>query len=191
LREISLHILDIAENGISAGAKSIAISVVENTKLDLLKINLSDDGKGMDADTVKKVVDPFFTSRTTRKVGLGIPLLKEAAESCDGFLEIQSEVGKGTLLTVQFKRSHIDRMPMGDLGSTILHLIISNPQVHWLIDYRYDGETFRFDDLQMKKELADIPLTDPLVIAWLRETIEMGIRNCQPQSTTDNVTLSY
>jgi signal transduction histidine kinase len=104
VRELTLHLLDIAENSIAAGAKTIKISVIEDTQKDILRLSVEDDGKGMDAETVQKVVDPFVTSRTTRKVGLGIPLLKEAAEACNGWLKISSEPGKGTKVDVQIQR---------------------------------------------------------------------------------------
>ncbi|RPI30832.1 MAG: ATP-binding protein, partial [Chloroflexota bacterium] len=111
MREIALHLLDIAENSVAAGAKNIAISVCEDLTSDRLRASVSDDGKGMDADLVARVTDPFVTSRTTRKVGLGIPLFKAAAEACNGCLDIVSQPGKGTCIEVEFQHSHIDRMP--------------------------------------------------------------------------------
>ncbi len=112
MKELSLHILDIVENSISAHARNITVDIAEYTNADLLQIGIKDDGVGMDTDTVAKLIDPFFTSRTTRRVGLGIPLLKAAAESCNGSFEISSFPGKGTEVIVKFQRSHIDRMPL-------------------------------------------------------------------------------
>jgi hypothetical protein len=126
---------------------------------------------------VKKVIDPFVTSRTTRKVGLGIPLLKEAAEQCNGFLRIQSELGKGTKVEVEFQRSHIDRMPLGDLTGTILSLIVGSPHVHWIFDYRVDDHLFVFDDAPIKQELDGVPLTEPDVLRFIREWLKTGIEN--------------
>lgn len=176
MRELSLHLLDIAENSVAANASQIKIEVIEDTKSDLLQMSVEDNGKGMDAEMVASVVDPFVTSRTTRKVGLGIPLLKEAAEACNGFLKITSGVGVGTGLFVQFQRSHIDRMPLGNLGDTFLHLLIANPSIHWLFYYRVDDKVFDFDDAPIKRELEGISLTEPSILNYLRETIEIGIQ---------------
>ncbi len=177
MRELSLHLLDIAENSIAAGACKIQINVIEDTRSDLLQMSVEDNGKGMDAAMVAKVVDPFVTSRTTRKVGLGIPLLKEAAESCNGFLKIESEPGKGTKLFVQFQRSHIDRMPLGDLASTYRELLIANPQIHWVFTYKKDDQEFVFDDEPVKEILNGVSLSEPSILNYLRETIDTGILN--------------
>jgi hypothetical protein len=175
VRELSLHLLDIAENSIAADAKNVTISVEENSSLDLLKLKVIDDGRGMDEETVKKVIDPFVTSRTTRKVGLGIPLLKEAAEACKGSLVLSSELGKVTTLVVTFQNSHIDRMPLGDISTTFLNLLVSNPAVHWIFVYRRDENEFYFDDEEIKTTLGDVPLTEPEVLIVIREIIETGI----------------
>ncbi len=127
MRELALHLLDIAENSVAADAGKIQIEVSEDTLADRLKMSVEDDGRGMDEALVARVVDPFVTSRTTRKVGLGIPLLKAAAEACKGGLTIQSALGKGTRIEVEFQRSHIDRMPLGDLGATFLTLVVGYP----------------------------------------------------------------
>lgn len=175
MKELSLHLLDIAENSISAGAKNIMLVVSEDTENDLLQMSVQDDGSGMSEEMSARVADPFTTTRTTRKVGLGIPFLKFAAESCNGYLEIHSKPGEGTTLNVKFQRSHIDRMPIGDLASTILHLVIANPQVHWIFEYRYDDRNVVFDDLPIKQELGDIPLSEPTVLTLLHEMIDSMI----------------
>lgn len=175
MRELSLHLLDIAENSIAAGAKNITISIEENSTTDLLKLMVRDDGRGMDQDTVKKVIDPFVTSRTTRKVGLGIPLLKEAAEACNGSLQLTSELGKGTCLTVSFQNSHIDRMPLGDVPTTFLNLLVANPAIHWIFVYQVNDNNFTFDDQEIKTTLGDVPLTEPEVLKIIREIIHSGV----------------
>jgi hypothetical protein len=157
---------------------------------------VSDDGKGMDAKTAERCLDPFVTSRTTRKVGLGLPLFKEAAEACNGFLRIQSAPGKGTRVEAEFQRSHIDRMPLGDLASTLLTLIIAYPEIHWTFQYQAfmpDGEgqiEFDFDDQPLKHELEGISLCEPVVLAYLRETLEEGIAGVQTEviRRVENVT---
>jgi anti-sigma regulatory factor (Ser/Thr protein kinase) len=192
MRELALHILDIAENSVSAQAKNITISVTEDLSTDRLLISIQDDGKGMDAQTVASVIDPFVTSRTTRKVGLGIPLLKEAAELCNGTLVIESTPGVGTLINVDFQRNHIDRMPLGNLADTYLNLLIAHPEVHWHFLYQVlrietretSGsicDVFDFDDQPIKETLEDLPLCDPAVLAYLRGIFEEGIAELQPE----------
>ena len=185
MREIALHLLDIAENSVAAGAHMIAMLVCEDLHRDRLTASVTDDGKGMDAEMAAKVVDPFITSRTTRKVGLGIPLFKAAAEACTGGLAIHSEVGKGTRLEVDFRHSHIDRMPLGDLASTLLTLVVAYPHIRWVFEYNAVAkkgsprEQFIFDTQPIIAELGDIPLTEPEILTFLRETIETGIAQAQ------------
>ncbi|NPV84849.1 MAG: sensor histidine kinase [Anaerolineae bacterium] len=176
MKELALHLLDIAENSIAANAKNITIIVEENTIADYLKMIITDDGKGMSQEMVSRVVDPFVTSRTTRKVGLGIPLLKAAAEACNGYLTIKSEPGKGTSVEVCFQHSHIDRMPLGDLTGTFLGLVIGSPEIHWVFKYTHNHHEFVFDDAPIKAELDGIPLSEPSVLGFIRQYLEEGIR---------------
>jgi hypothetical protein len=179
LKEIALHLLDIAENSVAAGAKTIEIMVEEDLANDRLKISVQDNGRGMDEALLARVSDPFVTSRTTRKVGLGIPLFKAAAEACNGHLSLTSALGKGTRLEVEFQRSHIDRMPLGDLAGTMLTLVVSFPEIHWLFHYRANGVAFSFDDEPIKKELGEIPLAEPVILAFIRELLEKGVGSVQ------------
>ena len=193
MREIALHLLDIAENSVTADAENITLTVCEDFQGDRLTASVVDDGKGMSAEMTARVVDPFTTSRTTRKVGLGIPLFKEAAESCNGNLVINSEIGKGTSLDVKFQYSHIDRMPLGDLATTMLTLFVAYPKIHWVFDYEaipsngMQEEKFVFDSQPVMADLGDIPLTEPVVLTFIREYIESGVARvrdaCKSQST--------
>jgi anti-sigma regulatory factor (Ser/Thr protein kinase) len=187
LRELSLHLLDIAENSISAGASRIVISVREDLVVDELWLEVSDNGKGMSPEMVEKVLDPFVTSRTTRKVGLGIPLLKQAAEACNGFLTLESEPGKGTKLTAKFQHSHIDRMPLGNLEDTIITLILTTPAVNWVFRYQYNDQVFEFDDMEFKEALGNLPLSDFRVIKFLSNTITEGVREARNITTKEGV----
>ena len=179
MREITLHLLDLAENSVSAGARTVQIAICEDLKADLLTVSIEDDGRGMDEETVKRVTDPFYTSRTTRKVGLGIPLFKEAAEECNGRLTISSTPGKGTKVEVSFQHSHIDRMPLGNMSTTFLGLLVGHPEVHWKFRYtaRKNGveETYEFDDQPVKETLEGLPLTHPEVLSFVRGMFEEGI----------------
>ena len=179
MRELALHILDIAENSISAGATEIKIYINEDLKDDKLIIHIKDNGKGMDPETLAIVTDPFVTSRTTRKVGLGIPFFKAAAEACEGKLTIQSKPNVGTKVAVQFKHSHIDRMPLGDLTGTLLTLIIGSPEINWIFDYRYNGHQFIFDNQPIKDTLDGVPLSEPAVMRFIREMLESGIQEAR------------
>lgn len=179
MRELALHLLDIAHNSVSAHAKNITIIVEEDSRADRLHCAVIDDGVGMDAAMVKQVADPFVTSRTTRSVGLGIPLLKAAAEASEGNLTIQSTPGKGTRIDVEFQRSHIDRMPLGDLAETMLTLVVGCPEVHWVLIYRVDDQVYEFDDALIKQELAGIPLTEPSILAYIRHELESGVKQTQ------------
>ncbi len=187
MRELSLHLLDIAENSISAGASRIVISVREDLVADELWLEVTDNGKGMSEEMVVKVLDPFVTTRTTRKVGLGIPLLKQAAEACGGFLEIESEPGKGTKLTTKFQHSHIDRMPLGNLEDTMITLLLGTPAVNWVFTYQYNDQCFEFDDTEVKEALGDLPLSDFRVIEFLSNTISDGIKDTKNIATEKGV----
>ena len=179
MRELTLHILDIANNSISAGADKISISIVENQSDDTLIIEIRDNGKGMSPEMVTRVTDPFTTSRTERRVGLGIPLLKYAAETCNGWFKITSDLGKGTQVAVQFQLSHIDRMPLGDLADTFLTLVLGTLNVNWIFLVKHDENEFYFDDSELKKELEGIELTEPAVIRFIRSIFEEGIAELQ------------
>ena len=186
MREIALHLLDIAENSAAADSRNISIEVHEDLFQDLLTASVTDDGRGMDAETVRHVQDPFYTTRTTRKVGLGIPLLKLAAEQAEGSFSLQSEPGKGTKVEAVFRHSNIDRMPLGDLASTFLTALISHPTIHWIFVYRVTDRTatsqdFAFDDAELKSELGDLSLTEPEVLTFVRGMIEEGIEALAPQ----------
>jgi hypothetical protein len=187
MREIALHLLDIAENSVAADSRTIRMDVLEDLQDDLLKVSVTDDGRGMDTETAKRVLDPFYTTRTTRKVGLGIPLLKLAAESSGGGLSLETESGKGTRIEASFRHSHIDRMPLGDVGMTILTLLVSYPQVSWVFNYEVNGKDgnqrqFLLDDKEIKSVLGDVPLTEPGILKFLRGTIEEGIESVLPET---------
>lgn len=179
MRELALHLLDIAENSLAAGAKTVALTVEEDSRTDRLTLSVVDDGRGMDEEMAALVTDPFVTGRTTRKVGLGIPLLKAAAEACNGWLKITSTVGQGTRLECEFQHSHIDRMPLGDVAGTVLSLMVTAPQVHWVYRHRVDDEEFVLDDQPIKDELGGLPLTEPEILSFVRGMLQAGETNLQ------------
>lgn len=188
MREIALHLLDIAENSVAANATQVEILVDEDLRNDRLKMVVQDNGKGMDEELLARIADPFVTSRTTRNVGLGIPLFKAAAEACNGYLKIDSNLGQGTRLEAEFQHSHIDRMPLGDLAGTMLHLVIGHPEVHWLFHYQVGDNVFTFDDGPIKEELEGVSLTEPVILTFLREMLEEGVARVQTTTRIETLT---
>ncbi len=172
MRELSLNVLDIAQNSISANASLIEIEVSESTVNKELLIGIYDNGKGMTSEQVQSVIDPFFTTRTTRKVGLGIPLFKMAAEMTGGSLEIESEVGTGTKVRAVFKTDHVDFTPIGDLTSTVVILITMNLHTDFIYRRSLDSREFTVDTRQLKEFLGDVPLNEPGIVGWLTDYIK-------------------
>ncbi len=165
-----MNILDVAENSVRAGASLIEIEVLVRQKDDTLTVVIKDNGCGMTPEQVKSVQDPFFTTRTTRKVGLGVPFFKEAAEDTGGSFRIVSEQGKGTEVCATFILSHIDRMPLGDICSTIYTLIVFNEHIDFRFRYGYGEDFFELDTREMRETLgADISFFEPEVSAFIKE----------------------
>ncbi len=175
MRELSLHILDIAQNSIVAEADEIRIAIIEDYKADRLAICIKDDGKGMNQETVNKVIDPFYTTRTTRKVGLGIPMFKQAAEQCEGTFSIHSSLGVGTDIVAEFKHSHIDRMPLGNMSDTLVTIINSSAKIDLMYTHQIDDEKFTLSTREIKKTLGELPITNLDVLIWLRDYIKENL----------------
>ncbi len=179
MQELSLNVLDIAQNSVRAKAGLIEIAVEEDCKRDSLIITVKDDGCGMTQEQVQRVTDPFFTTRTTRKVGLGVPLLKMAAEMTGGSFSIRSAVGEGTTVTASFARSHIDRMPLGDMAATICSLIQCNPDIDFVYTYRYGEQSFAADTRQFRQVLEGVPLSEPEVLGYIGDFIRENTAELQ------------
>ena len=177
MKDLSMHIMDILQNSTRAGASEVTLEVLEDVAADTLTIRFIDNGCGMDAETVQKVINPFFTTRTTRKVGLGLPLLKQNTEQTGGSLDIQSEKGKGTTVTAVFGRSHLDRPPMGDLAGTVVLTASAYPDIRFIFHY-HNGETdYVFDTVEVNEALDGISIQEPEVIQYLKEMIQENIGN--------------
>ena len=175
MRELALHILDIAENGINAGADLVEILVEESYRDNLLRIGIKDNGRGIPQELIKKVLDPFYTTRTTRRVGLGLSLVKEAAKRCDGDFQLHSEEGHGTEVKIIFRRDHIDLAPLGDIAGSMISLIMGNPGVDFIYDHDSDGKRFRLDTREVRKQLDGGDITHPEVIGFLRQFMSEGL----------------
>ena len=171
MRELSLNVLDIAQNSIVAGASLTEILVDENTTDNTLLIGIYDNGKGMTPEQVENVKDPFFTTRTTRKVGMGIPLFKLAAEQTGGSFTITSQLGVGTRVDAIFKTDSIDFTPLGDMASTIATIVSMNEDKDFVYIRKINGKEFEFKSSDIKKILDGVPLSEPSVMNWIEDYI--------------------
>jgi hypothetical protein len=174
VRELSLHILDVLENAVEAGASRIKVKIDEDIEADRMVIEIGDNGRGMDKEGAARVLDPFYTTRQTRHVWLGLPLLSEAARRCEGDLSIDSEPGKGTTAKAIFRWSHIDRAPIGDVPTVLLAILLSEHSIDLDYSHRIGEREFRFDSSEIREELGEIPLTHPKVRGWFLQFIHEG-----------------
>ena len=171
MQDLSLHILDIAENSINAEASRITVKINESKKNNLLILEVRDNGRGMNEDMLKHAEDPFHTTRTTRKVGLGIPLLSQAAKDCGGEMQIETKKGEGSIIKASFQYNHIDRKPLGDITATITVLIAGNPDMDFIFQLTREDDELLIDTIELKKDLEDIPINSPDVIRIIKDTI--------------------
>ena len=174
MKELSLNILDIAQNSVVAGASCLTIGIRERDGL--LTLSMADDGHGMDAELLAKATDPFTTTRSTRKIGMGLPLLRLAAEQTGGELQITSTPkgageAHGTWLTACFYTTHVDCMPLGDMVETLLTLVSGSPDMDLVFTHERDGRMVELDTRQMREMLGEVPLNEPEVLAWAREML--------------------
>jgi anti-sigma regulatory factor (Ser/Thr protein kinase) len=175
LEDLSLHILDIVENAISAKAKKIEILVMEEPGEDRLTIEIRDDGIGMDEEVSQKAVDPFFTTRSSRKVGLGLSLLAQAAQEAGGSLQIESTLGKGTRVIATFQYHHIDRKPLGSMVETMMTLLLGNPELEIFYTHQKDGKPYVLSSSWLKNRFKDRSLIDPEIIQWVKTHLKEGL----------------
>lgn len=183
MKEIALHIMDIAQNSVRAGASEIRITLSESVAADSLSLTVTDNGRGMDPETRSKAADPWFTSRTTRRVGMGLPLLEMNASLSGGAMTIDSAPGKGTTVTATFAYSHVDRPPLGDVSGTVALLILSNPAINIVYTHLCEGAAWNISTGQIKEELGSDAVTDLTIVRALREIINENVaevRNFQP-----------
>ena len=178
MKELSLNILDIAQNSVKARAENILIKIDETEET--LTLTIADDGCGMDAETVERVMDPFYTTRTTRRVGLGIPLLKLAAEQTGGGIKIKSvcenadPVNHGTEVTAEFYKNHLDFTPLGDTVSTVAALIQGAPDIEWKFIHNMTGGSVELDTRELRGVLGEVPLDNYEVIKWIEDYLKEG-----------------
>jgi hypothetical protein len=175
MQDLSLHILDIAENSIAAEAKTIRIHIKEDRKKDRLRLEIDDDGKGMDKETIRRAMDPFFTTKKTRRFGLGLSLLSEACKAANGRFAINSKAGKGTRVTATFQASHIDTKPFGDIPQTLISLIIGHPGVDLIYRHSTENEEYSMSTKDIKAQLNGLSIDSPEVLTIIKQHIKEGI----------------
>jgi hypothetical protein len=171
---LSLHILDLLENSVEAGTSRIRLSVYEDLQGDWMVIEVADNGCGMRKELIERVLDPFYTIRGTRHVGLGLPLFLEAARRCEGDLVIQSKPGEGPRVDATFRHSHIDRAPLGDMPAALLAILLSSHPVDLDYCHRVGLREFRFDSSEIRKKLEDVPFSHPKVRDWIIRSLREG-----------------
>jgi anti-sigma regulatory factor (Ser/Thr protein kinase) len=175
VEDLSLHILDVVENAVAANASRVEVTVVEEPGKDRLEIEIKDDGIGMDEEIRQKALDPFFTTRTTRKVGLGLPFLAQAAQEAGGTLEIESSPGDGTTVRATFQYSHIDRKPLGNMVETMTTLFIGNPDIDFRYTHVNGGKSYTFRSEWLRERFHAQPFVTPEAIRWLRQHLQEGL----------------
>lgn len=180
--ELSLHILDISENAIRAKAGTVIITLIEDPQNDRLTLEITDDGKGMNEEELRRVLDPFYTTKKVRRVGLGLPMLAQAAQDAGGAFEIQSKPAQGTVVRVAFQLSHLDRQPLGDLPAALTTLIVGNPDMRLVYRHRRDPAEYVLDTDEIKKEIADVPINHIEVLKFIRQDITEGLKEINAQA---------
>ncbi len=175
MRDLSEHIMDIIQNSVRANATLIELDILEDVKADIYKLLFKDNGCGMSGEVLAKVADPFFTSRTTRKVGLGISLLKQNAEQTGGSLKIWSKESEGTQLEVIFSHSNIDRPVLGNIAETMMLLVGANPEIDFLYKHTTQEGEYVFDTKEVKEVLEGVSLSDPNILVYLKEMINENV----------------
>jgi len=177
MRELSLHILDLVQNSIEAGANRVTLEIIEDLhRMDTLLIRVTDNGRGMDETTCKNVIDPFVTTRTTRRVGLGLSLIDMSTKRCAGHLTVISTPGYGTVVEALYQHSHLDRPPLGRMVETIQSIVIANPELDFSYCHTVDQAIFSLSTQELIQILGDIPLTQPDILVWFNEYLTHNLR---------------
>jgi anti-sigma regulatory factor (Ser/Thr protein kinase) len=181
MKELALHILDLAENALRAGATELDITIERDEAADTLTVLITDNGRGMSPEALARVSDPFYTTKKTRRTGLGIPLAAHAAQRAGGSFSITSQEGRGTCITAVFQHSHIDRQPLGDMAGTVVALLLSNPAIEVRFVCRSGAREYLFDTRLLREQLDGVPLNHVAVLSVLRDNMKKNVRElCGP-----------
>ena len=176
MQEIAMTILDIAQNSIRACAKLIQIVIRDSHKDNIIHIECLDDGCGMDDKTLQKVTDPFYTTRTTRQIGLGIPMFKESVEATGGWFSIESQKSVGTKIIGEYVKNHLDTPPMGNIAETLITLIQYDDHIDYVFQYICDDFEWVLNTKEIKDILDGVPINQPDIILWLKDYIKEGMQ---------------
>ncbi|NCB33580.1 MAG: ATP-binding protein [Erysipelotrichia bacterium] len=175
MEDLAMQILELLMNSIQAGSRKIILKIRDSLKDNVISIDLRDDGKGMSQDLVKKVTDPFTTSRTTRKVGMGVAFMKGLTEECNGTFAVKSDVGKGTCISATVQKDFIDTPPIGDLGEMMMACIQANEDISYEMIYETDTYKFVFASSEIKEQLAGVSMLDSSILLWIKEYINQNV----------------
>lgn len=175
MKELAMHVYDLMENSTAANSTEVKLTIRDSLKDNIYAFTIEDNGKGMTPEFMAKVTDPYTTSRTTRKVGLGLPLIKMNTENCGGGMKLQSEVGKGTRLDFWFQHNHWDRPPMGDLAGTIVMLCAAHEDIHIIYKHITDDDEFVFDTDEIHEALDGMSMNDVKVMGWLKDMVQENL----------------
>jgi hypothetical protein len=177
MQDFAMHVIDLAHNSIRANATRLSITIRECPSEDTFEISLEDNGCGMSEETLLKARSPFYTSRTTRKVGMGIPLLEGTTQQCLGTFTLKSQVGSGTLIKALMSYRCIDRPPLGDIGSTIAMIVQAAPDIGLTLEYAYEKEKFSFGSDEIHETLGDeVRIDDPSILLFIRDYVQEHIQ---------------
>jgi hypothetical protein len=179
MNDLSLHVMDILQNSVVAGATHVGLTVEEDRAADVMRITIADNGRGMTPEQVARLSDPFFTSRTTRRVGMGIPLLRQTAEQSGGGLRVSSQPGRGTTVEATFGWSNIDRPPLGNIANTLILTVAAHPEIDFTFTYLYNGEQWRFDTVEVKEALEGVPMNNPQIMKMLEQMVAENMKELQ------------
>ncbi|MDR1701549.1 MAG: ATP-binding protein [Sporomusaceae bacterium] len=175
MRELTLHILDLVQNTLEAGATDVKLDIEEDTCQNSLIIRVSDNGRGMDEKFRQLVIDPFTTTRTTRRVGLGLPLMDMSTKMCGGYLKIDSAPGVGTTVEAMYERDHLDRPPLGNLVATIKTILVGNPGFGFTYSHTVNGKQFALSAAELTEALGEVDFSHPEVLKWLNDYLTENI----------------
>lgn len=177
MQDLAMHTHEIVMNSLEALSTLVTCEIKDSAKENEIQIHVTDNGKGMSEELVKKVTNPFTTGRKTRKIGLGLAFLKGLTEQCNGTFSIQSEIGKGTKVYASCQRDHLDLPPMGNFGEMLMTCIQANPKNHLIFRYQTDDGIFELDTDVLKEYLGPVELDESSVLIWIRDYINEGIKS--------------
>ncbi len=179
MEDLAMQMLEIIMNSIHANARKIRIEITDSERDDSVAMEIADDGRGMNQALLQRVADPFTTTRTTRKIGMGVPFMKGLTEQCGGSFDIKSVLGEGTVVSASVQRDHIDLPPMGDIGEMIMYAIQANENTDIELYYTTDNDRFVFSSSEVRQQLEGISLVEPDVLLWIKEYINEGITHAK------------